>query len=130
MLKRVLISAVALASACDAFSFVPANPLTAAGVARRANVLPQPRSAQAPALGLSLRSLKAVASSNPQTFAFPPVLGLGFKALGKRLVRHFFREKLAWVRKKVQEHKSDQLTYLMFFFVMPGPHTAMKVRAL
>ena len=86
MLKRVLISAVALASACDAFSFVPANPLTAAGVARRANVLPQPRSAQAPALGLSLRSLKAVASSNPQTFAFPPVLGLGFKALGKRLV--------------------------------------------
>jgi len=79
MWKRVLVSVVALASACDAFSFAPANSFTTSAATRRASVLPQARKA-APALGL--RSLKAVATP----FELPPVLGLGFKSLNKRLV--------------------------------------------
>ena len=47
--------------------------------------------------------------------------------LGKRLVVYFLGERLDWVRSKVDEHKDDQFSYLTFFFVMPGPHTAMKV---
>ena len=80
MWKGVLVSALALAATCDAFGFAPSAPLT---TTRRAGVLPQARSA-APALGL--RSLRAVATKAPKPFEFPPVLGLGFKALGKRLV--------------------------------------------
>jgi hypothetical protein len=80
MWRRVLVSALALAAACDGFAFAPGAPITAV---RRASVLPQARAA-APALGV--RSLRSVAAQPPKPFEFPPVLGLGFKALGKRLV--------------------------------------------
>jgi len=79
MWKRMLVSAVALASACDAFSFAPSSSFTTSAATRRASVLPQAQKA-APALGL--RSLKAIATP----FELPPVLGLGFKSLNKRLV--------------------------------------------
>ena len=82
MWKKVLVSALALASACDAFSFAPAGHFKTTTAGRRAGLLSQSRSA-APVLGL--RSLKAVATP-PKPFEFPPVLGLGFKSLGKRLV--------------------------------------------
>ena len=89
MWKGVLVSALALAATCDAFGFAPSAPLT---TARRAGVLPQARSA-APALGL--RSLRAVATKAPKPFEFPPVLGLGFKALGKHKVELIFKA-LTW----------------------------------
>lgn len=79
MWKPVLVSAVALASVCDAFSFAPTGAFRTSVVSQRASVLPLSRSA-APATGV--RSLKSMAS----TFALPPVLGLGFKSLNKRLV--------------------------------------------
>ena len=79
MWKRVLVSALALASACDAFSFARTGAFRTSVANRRANVMPQSRSA-APATGV--RSIKSMAS----TFAVPPVLGLAFKSLNKRLV--------------------------------------------
>jgi len=78
MWRRVLVSALVLASACNAFSFAPASSFTTAAASRRASVkMPQSRSA--PVTGL--RSLKAMAGGS-----LPPVLGLAFKGLGKRLV--------------------------------------------
>jgi hypothetical protein len=81
MWKRVLVGALALAAACDAFSFAPAGPLaTTSAAARRVGVLPQTRPAGRLATSRTqgLRSVKAM--------AIPPVLGLGFKSLNKRLV--------------------------------------------
>ena len=41
----------------------------------------------------------------------------------------FSGEKLAYVRKLVDKNRDDLLSFTTFFFVMPGPHTAFKVRA-
>lgn len=77
MWRRVLVAALALASSCDAFSFAPASSFTTAAAARRVGVMPRTRPAAA-STKTGLLSLKAM--------AIPPVLGLGFKALNKRLV--------------------------------------------
>ena len=78
MWRRVLVSALVLASACNAFSFAPASSFTTAAASKRASVN-MPHSRSAPVTGL--RSLKAMAGGS-----LPPVLGLAFKGLGKRLV--------------------------------------------
>ena len=80
MWKRVLAGALALASACDAFSFAPSGPLATTTAARRVGVLPQTR----PAGRLATSRTQGLRSAT--AMAIPPVLGLGFKALNKRLV--------------------------------------------
>ena len=83
MWRRVIACALALAVS-DAFSFAPATQFTAMHRAK-----PLPRQGRAVAASVpGLRTLHAVAATpnSPKPFELPPVLGLGFKSLGKRLV--------------------------------------------